>query len=494
MIVSCSQMQQMEEEAFARGVSAEDLMEQAGRGIASAVRQLHPKPGMLVLYLGKGNNAGDALVAGRELLRDGWKLLARTVSDTGEMKTLPLMHWRSLGDAVLECDEVPDRPGPVVVLDGLLGIGATRPLAGAMRSLAAEMNHLRRTRHAVTVAMDIPSGLNGDTGEPCEDAVMADVTITVGYVKQGLLADAALDHVGRLVVVPLPELRAKAGSPDHEVITSTLLRPLLPRRSFGMHKGKAGRVDIIAGGRGFLGAGVLCSLGALRGGAGLVTLFAKPEAYDLLAMKLPPEIMVKCVTSYSEALEGCDVVAIGPGLGFEHEEEVVSLVREAHQPAVVDADALTILAKHGIPTARGPRLLTPHPGEMMRLIAQQPAWQQLQRAELAEAFAQTHPGTTLLFKGSRTVIATAGQCTRFNTTGHPGMATGGIGDVLTGLTAALIAQGMSLHDTASMGSWLVGRAAEICVATGIRSAEALSATDIADTLGQAFEGLREECW
>ncbi|MDB6139386.1 MAG: Bifunctional NAD(P)H-hydrate repair enzyme [Verrucomicrobiaceae bacterium] len=494
MSVTCSQMQEIERKAFARGVSAAALMEEAGRGMACAVRQFCPKPGLLVMYLGKGNNAGDALVAGRELQRDGWRLAARMSGEPGEMKPLPHTYWRALGTSVEVLAAVPAHRGPVVLFDGLLGIGANGPLTGVLRVLAAEMNHLRRTRHAVTVAMDIPSGLNGDTGEPAEDTVMADITITVAQVKAGLLADAALDHVGRLVVVPLPELQAEAGSAGPEAITSTLLRPALPRRSFGMHKGKAGRVAIIAGGRGFLGAGVLCSLGALRGGAGLITLVAKADAYELLAMKLPPEIMVKQVKSYEEAMEGYDAIAMGPGLGFEHEQEVVAVFRNAKQPVVVDADALTLLARHGIPSAQGPRLFTPHPGEIQRLIKDRPEWQKLGRCELAEAFAHAHPGSTVLFKGSRTVVATSGLPTRFNTTGHPGMSTGGIGDVLTGLAAALIGQGISLHDAASLGSWLVGRAAEISLRDGGRSAEALSATDIAGTLGQAFDGLREECW
>ena len=494
MIVTCSLMQQLEAKAFARGVSAASLMEQAGQGIASAVSQFFPRPGQLVLYLGKGNNAGDALVAGRELQRHGWTLVARMASEPGQMKPLPLAHWQSLAGKVQATETVPDFHGPVVLLDGLLGIGASGPLTGVMRALAVEMNLLRRTRHAVTVAMDIPSGLNGDTGEPCPDAVMADVTTTVAQVKQGLLADAALDHVGRLVVVPLPDLQGDLTAEGREVITSTLLRPLLPRRSFGMHKGQAGRVAIIAGSRGFLGAGVLASHGALRGGAGLITLFAKPDAYDLLAMKLPPEVMVKPVTTYLETLNGYDAIAIGPGLGFDHEGEVLSVIREARQPVIVDADALTILAKHGIPGVQGPRLLTPHPGEMARIIHSQPEWQGLDRPSLAEAFAQAHASCTLLFKGSRTVIATSGQSTRFNTTGHPGMATGGIGDVLTGLCAALIAQGEGLHDAASLGSWLVGRAAEISLSSGDRSQESLSAADIADTLGRAFDGLREGCW
>ena len=494
MIVTCAQMQELESAAFERGVSAASLMDDAGQGIASAVRQLFPKPGLLVLFLGKGNNAGDALVAGRELQRSGWRVVARMSCEPEELKPLPKVHWQGLGDKVHRCDSVPEYRGPLVLLDGLLGIGANGPLGGVMQSLAAEMNELRQTRHASTVAMDIPSGLNGDTGESCADAVIADVTATVAHVKEGLLVDGALDHVGRLVLVPLPALEGNGVALEREVITSALLKPLLPRRSFGMHKGKAGRVAVIAGSKGFLGAGMLSSLGALRGGAGLITLFTKADAYDLLAMKAPPEVMVKSVTNYWDAIEGHDVIAIGPGLGFANESEVVAILRDARQPVVVDADAITTLARQGIPVARGPRLLTPHPGEMARLIARLPLSKGLDRCKLAESFARAHSGTTLLLKGSRTVIATAGKPTRFNTTGHPGMATGGMGDVLTGLTAALIAQGMAVHDAASLGSWLIGRSAEIALTIGLRSAESLSAVDVADLLGSAFDDVRDGAW
>lgn len=483
MIVTCQQMQQMEEAAFARGVSAEALMDEAGCGIADVVRQFFPKPGLLVLYLGKGNNAGDALVAARELRKDGWRVAARLSGEPDQMKPLPLKHWRTL-EAVVSTDieaHWAERRGPFVLLDGLLGIGAAGPLRDSLRGLAVEMNALRQTHHATTIAMDIPSGLDGDTGQACDDAVIADITVTIAHVKQGLLADEATGHVGRLALVPLRELTAQA--PGQEVVTSALLRPLLLRRSFDMHKGQAGRVAIVAGSRGFLGAAVLASLGALRGGAGLITLFAKPETYDLLAMKLPPEIMVRPCTDYREATQGFDVLAIGPGLGFQHEAEVLELLQTARQPAVVDADALTIWAKHGLPPMLGPRLLTPHPGEMARLTNSE----SLPRAVLAEGFTFKH-GVTLLLKGARTVIATQHQPLRYNTTGTPGMASGGMGDVLTGLGAALIAQGMALHDAASAGCWLLGRAAEIALASSAE--ESLCATDVATHLGPAFHDLK----
>ena len=486
MILTCQHMQQLEEAAFACGASADALMDEAGRGIADVVRQFFPQPGLLVLYLGKGNNAGDALVAARELRKDGWHVVARLSSEPDQMKPLPLMHWRALEIAASTSIEtaLAAQRGPLVLLDGLLGIGATGPLRGALKALAAELNEVRRLQHATTIAMDIPSGLNGDTGHACEDAVVADITVAIAHVKQGLLADEATRHVGRLALVPLAALgiHASAGQ-GPEIITSSMLRPRLPKRNFDMHKGQAGRVAIVAGSRGFLGAAALASLGALRGGAGLITLFAKPEAYDQLVMKLPPEIMVRPCADYQEVKQGFDVLAIGPGLGFQHEAEVLDLLQTARQPAVVDADALTIWARHGLPPMHGPRLLTPHPGEMARLTNSE----SVPRAALAEGFAFKH-GVTLLLKGARTVIVTEGQPVRYNTTGTPGMASGGMGDVLTGLSAALIALGMTLPDAASAGSWLLGRAAELALSSSAE--ESLSATDVAVHLGSAFQDLK----
>lgn len=491
MPVTCQQMQKLEAAAFARGVSARDLMEQAGVGIASVVRQFFPRPGTAVLYLGKGNNAGDALVAGRELRRHGWCLAARLSCEPDQFKELPREHWEMLQPHVQRWDSrapVFQARGPIVLLDGLLGIGASGAMQGKLRELAAEMNALRSERHATTIAMDIPSGLDGDTGVPGEDAVVADVTATVAQVKAGLLADASTHHVGRLALVPLDELRVEADA-EVEIVTPELLRPLLPRRSFDMHKGQAGRVALVAGSRGYLGAAVLSALGALRGGAGLITLLAMERDYDLLAMKVPPEVMVRPVGDYAEAMNGFDVIAVGPGLGADHDRAVLEMVHEASQPVVVDADAINALARQGIGRLHGPRLLTPHPGEMKRLLAAHPEWLAFDRRHQAEAFAEHH-GVTLLLKGSRTVIATPQHLTRFNTTGSPGMATGGMGDVLTGLIAALVAQRMRPHDAASAGSWLLGRAAEIAISRGECSMESLAATDVADHLGAAFASLK----
>jgi len=498
MLVTRRQMQQAEESAFAAGVNAADLMEQAGCGIAAVVRQFFPEPGTLIAFLGSGNNAGDALVAARELERAGWQCCARLSSEPERMKPLPLGYLRALPNLKVLVD-APERNwwkhGPLVLLDGLLGIGAIGEMRPAVRALAAEMNALRLSHHAVTVAMDIPSGLDADTGLPDADCVIADVTASVAQVKAGLLADAAISHVGRIALVPLPEISAVEGDRGALALTPGALRAWLPRRMFDFHKGQAGRVGIIAGSRGFLGAAVLACLGALRAGAGLVALLVKEDAYALLAAMVPPEVMVRPVKDYREALEmRFDALAIGPGLGFAAQDEYLAVLRAITAPVIADADALTAMAGSAVQMLRdcsGPRLLTPHPGEMARLCGSAPALLEQSRREQAETFAALIPGHTLLLKGARTVIATQGMPTLFNTTGHPGMATGGMGDVLTGVCGALAAQGIPLHRSAGLAAWFCGRSAELS-AMHLHPHSVLP-TDVASHLGMAMHYL-ERGW
>ena len=486
MIVTCQQMQKGEEAAFARGASAAALMEEAGQGIAAVVRQFYPRTGSLVLYLGKGNNAGDALVAARELRNDSWKVFGRLCVPPAQMKELPRGHF---GDWVQVIDDARKQdfaPGPVVLLDGLLGIGFSGEMKAEIAALADEMNDLRQYHHAHIVAMDLPSGLGA------RKAVEADVTACVAQIKDVLVEDGADRNVGRIALVPLRELTDIQGDPDAMVMTARRIRGWLPHRPNDMHKGDTGRVVIIAGSRGFLGAAELACRGALRAGAGLTTLLVKKDAYELLAARVPPEVMVKCVSDYRDVLEmKSDALAVGPGLGFESEDEVLDVLRQSKTPAVVDADAITMLAKNPemLDEMVGlPRLLTPHPGELQRLLDNFPGWHGMDRRTVTEMLVKTHPKRTLLLKGTRTVIATAGEVTLFNSTGHPGMASGGMGDVLTGVCAAFAARRIGLHHAAGLGAWLCGRAAEIAGRDG------LCASDVAAHLGDAIRDLKEGCW
>jgi NAD(P)H-hydrate epimerase len=252
-------------------------------------------------------------------------------------------------------------------------------------------------------------------------------------------------------------------------------------------------VGIVAGSQGFIGAAVLCASGALRGGAGLVTVYAPEDIQPIVAAKMPPEVMVHPVKSYEEVLEEKhDVLAVGPGVGKGGAGAILQLVEYADGPMVLDADGLNIVAEHDtglLAHCAGARLLTPHPGEMARLF---PEAKGLSRYETATRFtarfAQARCPITLLLKGSRTIIHEEGKPASYNTTGNPGMGTGGMGDVLTGVCAALIGQHLSPYDAARAGAWICGRAAEIAVQT--RSEESLAAMDVVECLGGAFRLLR----
>src|SRR5207247_1372452 len=231
----------------------------------------------------------------------------------------------------------------------------------------------------------------------------------------------------------------------------------------------------------------MTSQGALRAGAGLVEVFVPEEIYEVVASAAPMEAMVKPVQSYRDLLkEKADVWAVGPGLGKSRAAEILELIEKAKQPMVIDADGLNILSEKTsvLRRCKGQRLLTPHPGEMKRLFPDQKE----SRAQTATKFCNRFP-VTLLLKGSRTVVAERDRPLSYNTTGNPGMATGGMGDILTGVCAGLLGQGLSLYDAARLGAWLCGRAAEIAIFNGSQSEQSLLPADILDHLGEAFDEL-----
>ncbi len=497
MILTCAEMKALEARAFADGISAERLMEEAGAEIAAAVRQFFPHPGKCVVAFGKGHNGGDALVAARLLAARGWQIEQRPAFEPAVWSALTARKHRELLDERPETTALVrlGKGQALIVLDGLLGIGAGGALREPIRGAAREINRLRAEENAHVFALDLPTGLGGDSGAADADCVVADFTLTIGFAKRGLLADAATRFVGRLAVLPLAELSARAeeNSTREMAVTARELAALLPRRHFEMHKGECGRVGIVAGSAGLTGAAVMTAEACVHAGAGLVTLYVTPEIWPVVASRIAPEVMVKAVASYREAIDARhDVLAIGPGLGTGRAEEVLELIERAPQPMVVDADALNILATRPDLLARcaGPRLLTPHPGEMARL---DPATATRPRGETVADFTARFPAT-LLLKGARTLIGERGRALSYNTTGNPGMATGGMGDVLTGVCAALAGQGLALYDAARLGAWLCGRAAELAVFSGVESEESLSATHVIARLGEACKNLRAGCW
>lgn len=483
MVVTCHQMSSAEERLFSTGVSAEPYMDEAGRKCAEAICFFSPEPAHAEIFCGKGNNGGDALVVGRLLKRRGWKVAIQFSHGPEDISELAKRKWREFQDEPET--QAANLRKDLILVDGLLGIGASGALRGGIREQADQINRLRTEQFATCFAIDIPTGLNGDTGERYEGSVVADYTLSITAAKSGFAADIAIDAVGRLVEIPL-EIPVE-GDDSVRFLFPSHLRPRLPRRDFDTHKGAAGRVTIVAGSRGLTGAAILTATGASNTGAGLTTLCVDPGIYEIVATRCPAEVMVKPFRELAEILEtNPDVLALGPGMGSNPPPDLIDLAFSHPSPAVLDADILNAIARDsrefsGLPKNR---LLTPHPGELARMSSKSGDRVSLTR-ELADEW-----GLTLLYKGARSAIASPGQPVELNTTGHSGMASGGMGDVLTGVCASLIGQGLSTHDAACVGSWLIGRAAEIARDQSDSAPESVTAMAMANCLGPALRDLQ----
>jgi NAD(P)H-hydrate epimerase len=484
-IVSAAAMRAAEEAAFASGVEVEALMDRAGAGVAAAVQKFFPRPGRAIVFVGKGHNGGDALVAAARLKEAGWEIDLRLIfpeADLAELTRKKLEDFRR-GEERSAVDRAPN----LVLLDGLLGLGAKHLLREPIRTAAQEINRLRREEHAFVFAVDLPTGLDGDTAERDPDCVIADCTITIANAKHGLVIDDAIDFVGRIEIVALSELAITPSPANDLMACAHSLRAALPRRKFNAYKNEFGRIGVVAGSQGFIGAGLMTTEGALRGGAGLVELFVPREIYPIVAAAAPAEAMVKPIRSYRDLLEEkVDVWALGPGLGKADAKDLLKVIERATAPMVLDADGLNIVAGEVeiLKRCAGPRLVTPHPGELKRLFDSG----KMSRAGTAKNFTETFP-VTLLYKSARTIVAERGRPLSYNSTGNPGMATGGMGDVLTGVCAALIGQGLSLYDAARVGALVCGRAAEIAISEKGQSEQSVLPRDVLENLGGAFKEL-----
>ena len=451
-ICSTENMRIAERELIVSGTPARTLMQQASAGIAEAIMQFFPVPGLCVAYLGKGNNAGDAITVLNILQRHGWDTGFRAAYPRSEWRELPLRQFAEISPPLLEYQEapLPVTGRPMVLLDGLLGIGTSGLLNKEIAGLCAEMNYLRDRCGAVrTVAVDIPTGIDADTGMPQEHAVEADFTMCIGAVKQGLLDDDATLHVGRLVCIELPGLHVQA-LPATEIITSSRLTKFLSARPYTDYKNKRGHLGVIAGSEGMLGAARLCCEAALRAGAGLVTLHVHRTAYPVAAACMPPEIMVKPVDSYADiSIRPFSAFLLGPGIGSVSEEdaEAIRIILETGTPVLLDADGLNLAA--AMQWKLGKHILaTPHHGEIRRLLPE--ADDCAIRADIADCFLAEHEAA-LIYKGARSIVTQRGKPLFYNITGGPAMATAGQGDVLAGVCGGFIAQGESLLVSAVAG-------------------------------------------
>lgn len=485
--VTIQQMREAESRAMAAGLREEEILHQAGSNLGHAIARFFPSPGSAIAYLGKGHNAGDTLVA-LKILRDtyGWRISTRAAYPIDSCAPLTRKKWTELGDAenLSTTPNLQNTQGPLILLDGLLGIGAHGPMREPLLAMAHEMRWLRANAGARITAVDIPSGIDADTGAATPGSIAADLTLMIGLSKCGLLMSHAANHTGALALVSVEGLEHPKAT-DFDLICPQILHFGKSPRPFDFHKGQAGRVAILAGSTAYPGAAILAAIGALRGGAGLVTLHTPKEAAPLIASRCPPEIIMRPYSSPHELLEArFDSLVIGCGIDHPNphaQTEMIRLIAETRTPTVIDADALNLIAANSQTHILDKRhLLTPHPGEFARLF---PKLATIPREAAVKNFTQ-NSDATLLLKGSRSLIAQRNQPILANSTGTPGMATGGQGDLLSGLIGAQLAAGLRPFEAAALGAWICGRASEI--ARHLQSEQSLTPTDTALHIGQAF--------
>ena len=455
------------------GVPSLELMENAGRGATELALRCFPAARRVAIVAGVGNNGGDGFVLARLLTAHGCDARVFLAGDRAQLQgdaltnqrawvdaggALATIHEGSLGELERSLGEAE------LVVDALFGTGLARPLTGGAASVVEHMNASGKP----LLALDLPSGIDADTGAPLGVAVRASVTATFAGLKRGLCTPRGMAHAGEIHVVPIgipAETAERVGHHAGELEPSDVAAALLPRGPLS-HKGSSGRVLILAGSPGKIGAALLVAQGALRAGAGLVTLAGEPGTASLFESRVLEAMTARLDPSAPEAslaplLERTDVVALGPGLGqSELARRVVGEVALRFAGlVVVDADAVTHFAgqPEALRDARGKLVLTPHPGEMARLLGSSVAEVEADRFAAVEA-AVARTRQTVLLKGAPTLIGAPGQKVAVNPTGSPLLATGGTGDVLCGVISALLVAA-DPYRAACAGAYLHGAAA-----------------------------------
>ncbi|MCA9498104.1 MAG: NAD(P)H-hydrate dehydratase [Nitrospira sp.] len=490
-VVTAAQMQTLDRRTIQEGkVPGLTLMERAGTGAMTHLIEAwgSPKGKKVVIFCGKGNNGGDGLVIARLMAKKGAKLRVVLMAPLKDLSPDAKIMYRRL-NKVINPSLITVNPSEEslhsftqdadILIDALLGTG----LSSLVRSPYSFAIEAMNASQAFTVAIDIPSGLDSNTGAILGTAVQADLTVTFGYPKRGLFLGSAIDKVGTVQVIDIgiPQDFVLAFHPQIHLLSQELVRPFIPLRPPSSHKGTFGHAGIVGGSPGKTGAPAMAGLGALRIGTGLVTVATPQSVFPILESKLL-EVMTEPMPESSQRLLGMEAypvllafaatksaLAFGPGMGISPETTKVlcHLLPQLEAPCVLDADALNGLAQHTqiFSSMKQPPVLTPHPGEMARLLPGSSSQQVNEdRIGVSRQFAMQHQ-VVLVLKGARTIIADTQGQVAICSTGNPGMASAGMGDVLTGIITGLLAQGLSGWDAARVGVYLHGLAGDLAAAT-----------------------------
>ena len=523
--VSKDEIRKLDEWAIKElGIPRIILMENAGRGVAHALSLEVPNLKSVCIIVGKGNNGGDGIVSARHLFTGGVYaqifLLAkksdldgepRTNLDIAEKMGIPVVELldeaslQKLGAALSSCD---------AVVDAIFGVGFQGGAEGIFAKAIDLINSTKRdlvsSKPYYVVSVDIPSGMDADTGSIGGHCVEADLTITFTFPKNGMFTTPAIDYVGKLTIIDIGIPREaplhrrqespKKGMLDFDIITGDLVASKMPSRKMSANKGDNGEVLLIASSLGMTGAAVMAAKSALRVGAGLVRIgvpeslasFVNSQCAEAITIPLPETaqktLSRKGLDRILSFYERANVLAIGPGLSTSPEtvqliQELIRAIGESGKkiPVVIDADGLNAVAfDTSILRAAGTSMvLTPHPGEMSRLTGISVDDIQARRPQTAKDAAKKF-GAVVVLKGARTVISNPDGEIFVNLTGNPAMASAGMGDVLTGAISGLIAQGISAWDAAISGVYIHGMAGD--VVSSLKGDRGILATDLIDVL------------
>jgi ADP-dependent NAD(P)H-hydrate dehydratase / NAD(P)H-hydrate epimerase len=481
-ILTAAEMREVDRRTIEAGIPGIVLMENAAHSVVEFLAEKFAPLGSqrIVVLCGKGNNGGDGMAVARQIHTrfPGAPLCVALFAEPQELQGDAAANYQMLRVCGVQAHrEIPAEPrNATLVIDALLGTGVSGPAAGRMLEGIREINS--GFPLATVVAVDIPSGMPSDSNEPAGELASADYTITFTAPKLGQALPPNCDHVGKLIVAAIGSPAALYAQVRIELLEPAMFRQLLAPRPPSGYKGTFGHALIVAGSRGKSGAAAMCGMGALRAGAGLVTV-ASDESVLTAIGSHAPELMTEPLDQIDRLAENITVIAMGPGLGSQL-QLVQGAVRRYLQPMVLDADALV----DGLHGEGRIRVLTPHPGEMARISGKTIAEIQRDRLGAAREFAMER-GVTLVLKGQRTVIAFADGRAWINPTGTPAMGTGGTGDVLTGMIAGFLAQFPHQPDEAVAAAvYLHGLAGEI--GARVLGEKCLIATDILKYLPAAM--------
>ena len=461
------------------GIPALTLMQRAAAAVHKEIRWRWPEARRLAFVCGPGNNGGDGFLAAVLARESGYEVRVLLACETAALRGTAAEAFATLTRTGLAAEDFsPEKlDSAEIVVDALLGIGLTRPVEGRMRGAIEAMNRLRG-RGAKVLAVDIPSGLDADLGIARPVAIEADVTVSFIGLKLGLLIGEGPHHCGRLAFSDLdvPAATYEQLPPAAQCISDPARRAALSRRRRTAHKGDHGHVLLVGGDAGTAGAIRIAGEACLRSGAGLVTI-ATRVTHAALITQARPELMCRGIEQLSDLdapLQRASVLAIGPGLGQADWGRVLwDRLQDQALPMVVDADALNLLAQK--PRRRHDWILTPHPGEAARLLGCTTDEVQGDRPAAVSALAQRYGGVAVL-KGAGTLVQREGGPLQVCDAGNPGMASGGTGDLLCGVIAGLLAQGLAAETAAAVGVLVHARAGDLAAANG--GERGLIATDL----------------